>query len=182
MVLAYPRQRPPGDSRRDRIRSLSDLIRVLSILPVVDNTCARARRHQPVLHDDHQRHPANELAEPTARSSNGNLRPDLGPDARRRYDRRCYCRVRRRPDGSRRRRFHGGRHGSRRHGVPTQHSPLGTVTRPVLIRSHGQRRMAEKKTKKKTRAPRKRRKPAGKSIGLTAKELLTTESPTAVEE
>jgi ParB family transcriptional regulator, chromosome partitioning protein len=42
--------------------------------------------------------------------------------------------------------------------------------------------MAEKKTKKKTGAPRKRRKLAGKSIGLTAKELLETASPSAVDE
>jgi ParB family chromosome partitioning protein len=42
--------------------------------------------------------------------------------------------------------------------------------------------MAEKKPKKKTGAPRKRRKLAGKSIGLTAKELLATASPNAVEE
>jgi ParB family transcriptional regulator, chromosome partitioning protein len=42
--------------------------------------------------------------------------------------------------------------------------------------------MAERKIKKKPGAPRKRRKLAGKSIGLTAKELLETESPSAVEE
>jgi ParB family chromosome partitioning protein len=42
--------------------------------------------------------------------------------------------------------------------------------------------MAEKKTGKKPGAPRKRRKLAGKSIGLTAKELLATASPSAVEE
>ncbi len=42
--------------------------------------------------------------------------------------------------------------------------------------------MPEKKAKKKTGAPRKRRKLAGHSIGLTARELLTTASPSAVEE
>ncbi len=42
--------------------------------------------------------------------------------------------------------------------------------------------MAEKKAKKKTGAPRKRRKLAGRSIGLTARELLATASPTAVED
>ena len=42
--------------------------------------------------------------------------------------------------------------------------------------------MAEKKAKKKTGAPRKRRKLAGQSIGLTARELLATASPTAVED
>jgi ParB family transcriptional regulator, chromosome partitioning protein len=42
--------------------------------------------------------------------------------------------------------------------------------------------MAEKRTRKKPGAPRKRRKLAGKSIGLTARELLTTASPSAVEE
>ena len=42
--------------------------------------------------------------------------------------------------------------------------------------------MAERKIKKKPGAPRKRRKLAGKSIGLTAKELLETASPSAVEE
>lgn len=42
--------------------------------------------------------------------------------------------------------------------------------------------MAEKKTGKKPGAPRKRRKLAVKSIGLTAKELLATASPSAVEE
>ncbi len=36
--------------------------------------------------------------------------------------------------------------------------------------------MAEKKAKKKTGAPRKRRKLAGQSIGLTARELLATAS------
>ena len=42
--------------------------------------------------------------------------------------------------------------------------------------------MAEKKAKKKSGAPRKRRKLAGQSIGLTARELLATASPTAVED
>ena len=42
--------------------------------------------------------------------------------------------------------------------------------------------MPEKKAKKKTGAPRKRRKLAGHSIGLTARELLTTALPSAVEE
>jgi ParB family chromosome partitioning protein len=42
--------------------------------------------------------------------------------------------------------------------------------------------MPEKKAKTKTGAPRKRRKLAGQSIGLTARELLTTASPSAVEE
>ncbi|MGH7875647.1 MAG: ParB N-terminal domain-containing protein [Candidatus Binatia bacterium] len=42
--------------------------------------------------------------------------------------------------------------------------------------------MAEKETKKNAGAPRKRRKLAGKSIGLTASELLMTTSPNAVEE
>jgi ParB family transcriptional regulator, chromosome partitioning protein len=42
--------------------------------------------------------------------------------------------------------------------------------------------MAEKKAKKKTGAPRKRRKLAGQSTGLTARELLATVSPTAVED
>jgi ParB family chromosome partitioning protein len=42
--------------------------------------------------------------------------------------------------------------------------------------------MAEKRTRKKPGAPRKRRKLAGKSIGLTARELLATASPSAVEE
>ena len=42
--------------------------------------------------------------------------------------------------------------------------------------------MAERKTKKKPGTPRKRRKLAGKSIGLTAKELLETASPSAVQE
>src|SRR5262245_6961089 len=42
--------------------------------------------------------------------------------------------------------------------------------------------MAEKKAKKKTGAPRKRRKLAGQSIGLTARELLAAGSPTAVED
>ncbi|HEY7217676.1 MAG TPA: ParB N-terminal domain-containing protein [Candidatus Binatia bacterium] len=41
--------------------------------------------------------------------------------------------------------------------------------------------MAEKKTKKKNGAPRKRRKLAGQSTGLAAKELLTTSPPSAVE-
>ncbi|TMA84076.1 MAG: chromosome partitioning protein ParB [Deltaproteobacteria bacterium] len=41
--------------------------------------------------------------------------------------------------------------------------------------------MADNKTKKKSGAPRKRRKLAGKSIGLTARELLETASPSAVE-
>ena len=40
--------------------------------------------------------------------------------------------------------------------------------------------MAEKKTRKKPGAPVKRRKLAGKSIGLTARELLSTGSPSAV--
>jgi ParB family transcriptional regulator, chromosome partitioning protein len=40
--------------------------------------------------------------------------------------------------------------------------------------------MAEKKTRKKPGAPVKRRKLAGKSIGLTARELLSTASPSAV--
>jgi len=42
--------------------------------------------------------------------------------------------------------------------------------------------MAEKKVKTKSSAPRKRRKLAGKSIGLTAAELLTTASPNAIDE
>jgi ParB family transcriptional regulator, chromosome partitioning protein len=42
--------------------------------------------------------------------------------------------------------------------------------------------MAERKIKRKPGAPRKRRKLAGKSIGLTARELLETASPSAVEE
>jgi ParB family chromosome partitioning protein len=42
--------------------------------------------------------------------------------------------------------------------------------------------MAERKIKKKPGAPRKRRKLPGKSIGLTARELLETVSPSAVEE
>jgi len=42
--------------------------------------------------------------------------------------------------------------------------------------------MAEKKVKTKSGAPRKRRKLAGKSIGLTATELLTTASPNAIDE
>ncbi|HEY3166266.1 MAG TPA: chromosome partitioning protein ParB, partial [Candidatus Binatia bacterium] len=42
--------------------------------------------------------------------------------------------------------------------------------------------MVERKVKKKPGAPRKRRKLAGKSIGLTARELLATASPSAVEE
>lgn len=42
--------------------------------------------------------------------------------------------------------------------------------------------MAENKRKKKTGAPRKRRKLAGQSTGLTAKELLAASPPSAVEE
>lgn len=42
--------------------------------------------------------------------------------------------------------------------------------------------MAEKKVKTKSGAPRKRRKLAGKSIGLTAAELLMTASPNAIDE
>jgi ParB family transcriptional regulator, chromosome partitioning protein len=42
--------------------------------------------------------------------------------------------------------------------------------------------MAEKKVKTKSGAPRKRRKLAGKSIGLTAEELLMTASPNAIDE
>lgn len=42
--------------------------------------------------------------------------------------------------------------------------------------------MAEKKAKKKPGAPRKRRKLAGKSIGLEARELLTTATPSDVGE
>jgi ParB family transcriptional regulator, chromosome partitioning protein len=42
--------------------------------------------------------------------------------------------------------------------------------------------MAEKKVRKKAGAPRKRRKLAGQSTGLAAKELLTTAAPTDVEE
>jgi ParB family chromosome partitioning protein len=42
--------------------------------------------------------------------------------------------------------------------------------------------MAEKKVKTKSGAPRKRRKLAGKSIGLTAAELLTTAAPNAIDE
>jgi len=42
--------------------------------------------------------------------------------------------------------------------------------------------MAEKKAKKKTAVPRKRRKLAGHATGLTAKELVTTSPPSGVEE
>jgi ParB family chromosome partitioning protein len=42
--------------------------------------------------------------------------------------------------------------------------------------------MAEKKTRKKSTGPRKRRKLAGKSTGLAAKELTSTTPPSAVEE
>src|SRR4249919_2742581 len=45
-----------------------------------------------------------------------------------------------------------------------------------------QRFMAEKKAKKKPGAPRKRRKLAGKSIGLEARELVTTATPSDVSE
>src|SRR5262245_5375892 len=86
----------------------------------------------------------------------------------------------------------GGRCGGRRlrcrHGfggciVFAEHAALGTVTGAMLRRHHGhQISMAEKKAKKKPGAPRKRRKLAGKSIGLEARELLTTAMPSNVAE
>jgi ParB family chromosome partitioning protein len=55
------------------------------------------------------------------------------------------------------------------------------LTLAVLIKT-AKRAMAEKKAQKKTGAPRKRRKLAGKSAGLTPKELADSSAPSAVAE
>jgi ParB family chromosome partitioning protein len=63
--------------------------------------------------------------------------------------------------------------------MPAEHTTVGTVKLSVLSKGRI-KDMAEKRAKKKSGAPRKRRKLAGKSTGLTPQELATP-APAAIE-